>query len=86
MIYYEVSNSTSLPFLVASKQRQASAVLNCTSECMLLIVQILSYDACINDACSGELAFEVGCCRILIRNVQRALVLLPLLPSVPGQC
>lgn len=43
MIYYEVSNSTSLPFLVASKQRQASAVLNCTSECMLLIVQILSY-------------------------------------------
>lgn len=45
MIYYEVSNSTSLPFLVASKRRQASAVLNCTSECML-IVQILSYDAC----------------------------------------
>ena len=37
------------------------------------------------DACSGELAFEVAPCRILIRNVQRALVLLPLLPSVPGQ-
>lgn len=36
------------------------------------------------DACSGE-AFEVAR-RILIRNVQRALVLLPLLPSVPGQC
>ena len=38
---------------------------------------------CLYDACSGE-AFEVAR-RILIRNVQRALVLLPLLPSVPGQ-